>query len=173
MKNKKGFTLLEIVLVLIIIGIVALFSSFGLIEVVNKYVNTKQNTEYSLKLNIAVSRIFLELKNLDSIISYTTNSIIYTRDTRRYTYALGLVGTELKLNNTNEYPSEAKGYILLDRVKSFSLKPEKSDGSSWQTTDSISDLAQIKVNIKLDTSPEIEITFSINPWFNDTYNGPR
>ena len=170
MKNSSGFTLLEIVLVLIIVGIITLFSTFGLIDVMKGYIQNRQYIESALKLNIAVSRIYRELKELHGIYGISSDRISYLRDDTHY--AIALVDNEIKMSLNSTYPNEDFGYVLLDRVSSFNLSPKKSDGSNWTLSDAISDLGRIDVGITLDTNPPIEVSFSVNPWFNDTYNGP-
>lgn len=169
-KNCSGFTLLELILVLIIVGIVTLFSTFGLMEALNSYLTTKEYSEYSLKINIALSRINRELKEILAINKYTNNSISYKRDNQDL--SLGLVGNELKINLESNYPTQDKGYVLLDKVSNFQIAPKKEDGNVWQTTDNINSLSKIKVTLTIDISPPLTLDFSINPWFNNTYNGP-
>lgn len=161
MNKKQGFTLLELVLVLIIVGIITLFSPFGLMEAINSYLASKQYSEYNLKISVALTRISRELKELHSVSKYTSQSITYKRDNQDYT--LNLVGDELKIN----------GYTLLDKVSAFKLQLEKVDGNSWQLSDSIEELSNILISLTVNTSPPISINFGLNPWFNDTYNGPR
>ncbi len=118
MKNSSsGFTLLEIVLVLIIVGIITLFSTYGLLDVMKGYIQNREYAESALKLNIATGRIYRELKELHGVYGYSTNKISYLRNDTHY--AMAMAGDEIKLSLNSTYPNEDFGYELIDRVKKF------------------------------------------------------
>lgn len=170
MKNR-GFTLFEIIVVLILVGIISLFASFALIDALESYIQYKSYSEYGLKIEVAVNRLYRELKELHGVADYSSDKIRYERNNRYYTIAL--VGDKLKINMDTTYPDEEKGYVLIDKVGNFSVKLLKSDNSTeWKVGDQIEELAKIDVSFTIDVDPPININFSVNPWYNDTYNGP-
>ena len=55
--NKKGFTLIEVVTSMVLIGILALVAGFGLVKVSQGYLFARQNSETVQKAQIAMARI--------------------------------------------------------------------------------------------------------------------
>lgn len=78
--NKKGFTLIEVVTSMVLIGIMALVAGFGLVKVSQGYLFARQNSETVQKAQIAMARIVKELSAATQISSSSTaDSITYTR----------------------------------------------------------------------------------------------
>jgi prepilin-type N-terminal cleavage/methylation domain-containing protein len=78
--NKKGFTLIEVVTSMVLIGILALVAGFGLVKVSQGYLFARQNSETVQKAQIAMARIVKELSAATQISpSSTAHSITYTR----------------------------------------------------------------------------------------------
>lgn len=78
--NKKGFTLIEVVTSMVLIGILALVAGFGLVKVSQGYLFARQNSETVQKAQIAMARIVKELNAATQISpSSTADSITYTR----------------------------------------------------------------------------------------------
>jgi prepilin-type N-terminal cleavage/methylation domain-containing protein len=59
--NKKGFTLIEVIVSLVLIGIMAAIAGMGLVKIAEGYVFAKQNAETAQKAQIAIARIVKEL----------------------------------------------------------------------------------------------------------------
>ena len=62
MKNQQGFALIELMAVIVLVGIIASFSTFFLYTGFNGYLNTKNATEGALNAQMALDRIALELR---------------------------------------------------------------------------------------------------------------
>lgn len=91
-RKRKGFTLFELIAVLVLSGLIGGFSTLFLSTGVKSFIFAKTNAETSLKTAIALQRIDLEWRNMESMASAQTTAtqIEYTsdlyRNTRRLTY---------------------------------------------------------------------------------------
>ena len=64
MENQKGFALIELMAVIILVGIIATFAALFLTTGFNAYLNTKSTTEGALNAQMALDRISMELRNI-------------------------------------------------------------------------------------------------------------
>lgn len=67
MKNRKGFTLIELIATLVLLGILAAVAGIGSIFLAEGYVFTKTNTETVQKAQLAVLRLTKEFTTLSEI----------------------------------------------------------------------------------------------------------
>ena len=79
MLNEKAFTLIEVIVCLVLIGIMAAIAGMGLVRIAEGYVFAKQNAETVQKAQIAMARIVKELSSVTTISTATSSSIAYTR----------------------------------------------------------------------------------------------
>jgi len=78
MEKPAGFTLIEVIVAMVIIGILAVGAGFGLIRVVEGYVFSRQNTEALQEAHDKINRAAIEFSYMDAIDSRTTSTISYT-----------------------------------------------------------------------------------------------
>ncbi len=64
MNNQHGFALIELMAVIVLVGIIASFSTFFLYTGFNGYLNTKNATEGALNAQMALDRISMELRSI-------------------------------------------------------------------------------------------------------------
>jgi prepilin-type N-terminal cleavage/methylation domain-containing protein len=156
---QKGFTLLELVTTLVLIGIIGSFASFFLYTGIRGFLTSKFSSETALQAQIALDRISAELRYIKhfELIPVQTpnpsaNSIEYrSRDltgARRISYNSANREILLTVNGTP--------YILLNNVNAFNL--------SW-----------ISKNLDLNGSDneisEISVTFTIRSTLYDNETG--
>ena len=71
MKNRitqtAGFSLIELILTIVLIGIIGTFTSLFVYSGIRGYLTTRQNSEGALQAQIALDRISLELRNIISL----------------------------------------------------------------------------------------------------------
>ena len=66
-KPQKGFTLVELVVTLVLVGIIGTFTTLFMYTGLNGYLRAKDTSEGALKAQIALDRISLELKDIKEI----------------------------------------------------------------------------------------------------------
>ena len=147
MKNQKGLTLVELISVIVLIGIIATFTSFFLYTGLNGYLNSKNSLEGALKAQLALDRMTLELRNISYFTSTpTAASVPYvSKDPqlaglRELKYQSGTETGKIMISvDGDEYP-------LLDNVSLFSLS------YAYRNIDddpSVNEVAAIKIGFKL------------------------
>ncbi|HDQ04587.1 MAG TPA: type II secretion system protein [Deltaproteobacteria bacterium] len=175
-KKDKGFTLIEVIVVLILLGVVAAGLSGAIIFGAQHFVFAREANELSQKAQIALARMKREMVDVKSIATANATTLRYTLDTGDV-YEMQLSGTAINIQGIN--PSIAAqplidGLAVNNGGESF-LVYTKPDGSAWTTGDSINDLAQIQAIIVLAFPGQPNLTFqtTINPRRTAIPNVPR
>jgi prepilin-type N-terminal cleavage/methylation domain-containing protein len=116
MSNQRGFVLIELIAVIVLVGIIASFSTFFLYTGFNGYLNTKNATEGALNAQMALDRIALELRNISDIMpTPSSTSVTYKSEELTGTRTLKYVGNDVLISvNANDYK-------LLENISSFTL----------------------------------------------------
>ena len=148
MRKQRGFILVELITVIVLIGIIASFTGFFLNTGINGYLKTKNNTEGALNAQMALDRIALELRDLNYLTS--------TPDTTAPDLSLSfksesqITGTRiLKFDsgtNTIAINIANQDYVLLENVSSFSLAVTPKDLDNDGSDD---DVATIEVGFNV------------------------
>ncbi len=135
--GQKGFTLIEVIVVLLLVAIVAVLAGMWIVSVANSYIVARMNMETTQKAQLALTRMEREFKAISAVTTATTNStkITYNRpDTSSGTLTNQVVtinGTLLQLN----------GNTLTDSVGTFTLAycndVASSCTSTWSSTSRI------------------------------------
>ena len=116
-KNSRGFTLIEIIIVILLIGIISVFGGLGLIEVMKGYNVYKTGLDLSRKSQLAMSRIVREFSYIESIDSNSsTQNIEYTA---RYPDSYSVSSPRLISYSGNVINLD--GHILIDNVNNFQI----------------------------------------------------
>jgi len=113
-KDKSGFTLIEIIATIVLIGVLSSVAALFMGNVLNGFTLVRNNTSAALKAQMALNRISLELKDLNSLYALTDNvSIVYEN-------SLGDNRT-IRLAGSNIYISTPGDNLLIDGVSNFTL----------------------------------------------------
>lgn len=166
--NQKGFTLIEIVISLVLVGVVAAVVGMSSYHMVKSFLFSGKNVDTLLKGQIAIARITKELNNVKKVYVADTNDkqIKFTsyRDTVDHTLSWAGSGTNLLLNGT----------ILTDKVSVFRLDyydnyTGSGTSSTWLATSRI-----IEVNLELTGAENTTTKFNarVVPSFDVTLIGP-
>ena len=146
MNREAGFTLIEVVVTLVLVGIMAAVAGMAIVQGVQGYVFARENATTTQKAQLAMARMSLELLELTDVTTAAGNQIVYDRDSGSHTitFASGIVTID--------------GDVLVDDVDSLSLSYWKSDGTTaWvQGTDPIGDLSTIQIVLVL-SRPDTDI----------------
>jgi prepilin-type N-terminal cleavage/methylation domain-containing protein len=113
-KREAGFTLIEIILALVLIGIMSVFAGLFMTSFLSSYTLVKSNSDTAMKAQMAMNRISMELKEVSAVSAITTDSLI------TYTNPSG-AGRTIKRVGSNLFLSTPTDNILIDGVQAFQL----------------------------------------------------
>jgi prepilin-type N-terminal cleavage/methylation domain-containing protein len=121
---EKGFTLVELIVTLVLVGIIGTFTTLFMYTGLNGYLRAKDTAEGALKAQIALDRLSLELRDINEIETLTANTAIdYFSATlpgdRQITYNA--------LADTISMDVDGNVNLLLDDVQSFTMTAAYAD----------------------------------------------
>jgi prepilin-type N-terminal cleavage/methylation domain-containing protein len=124
MMQQKGFTLVELIVALVLVGIIGTFTTLFMYTGLNGYLRAKDTAEGALKAQIALDRISLELRDINIIDTFTANTTIdYASVTlpgdRQITYNA--------VADTISMDVDGNVNLLLDDVQSFTMTAAYAD----------------------------------------------
>lgn len=73
---QEGFTLVELIVALVLVGIIGTFTTLFMYTGLNGYLKAKNTAEGALKAQIAMDRLSREFRDIDKINAFTDNSTI-------------------------------------------------------------------------------------------------
>ena len=95
-RSQNGFTLVELIVTILLVGLIGVFTTLFVYTGLNGYLRARDTSEGALKAQIALDRISMELRDIDSIGVFTAGSQIdYTSRTlsgnRQILYSNGVL----------------------------------------------------------------------------------
>ena len=128
-QNVAGFSLIELLAALLLVGVLVFFTGMFLAPVVQTFTNTRKATEIMHISQLAMARISRELTTITNVVS--GNSVAITYDTldssgishRRNMTWVGTSGSALLLN----------GHTLMDGLQQFRFSYLDAVGASHQS----------------------------------------
>jgi prepilin-type N-terminal cleavage/methylation domain-containing protein len=157
---QKGFTLIELVTTLILVGIIGAFAGFFLYTGIRGFLTSKFSSEAAIQAQIAIDRISAELRHAQTLINPppTATSIEY----RSLDLTPG-VTRRISYNSANREILLSVGgsaSVLLDNVSSFALSSVSRDLD--QSGDGKNEISKIRIVFTVrSASTEIETPFSV------------
>ena len=120
-KHLQGLALIELITVIVLIGIIASFTTFFLYSGIEGYLNTKNTQEGALNAQMALDRISLELRDLDYFTSYSQNSTLtYTSKvlagTRKLSYSSDAIWLSIDSNDYKLLEQVTAGSFVLSKA---------------------------------------------------------
>ena len=131
--GQKGFTLIEVIISIVILGILGVFMSNGIARIMEGYLFTKDNAATALKSQVALARIVKEFHSIDGVSSGTKTAITYSynRD------GSSVSGRTLSWAGSAAAPLLLGGNILADNISDFEITYYKhyddSGKDKWKT----------------------------------------
>jgi len=168
-QNNNGFTLIEIVISMVLVGILVSIAGMGIITGAKGFFLARENAHLAQKSNIAMTRINRELQELSDIITRQTTApdpyIIFEHPGQRK--AIAKTGSVLRLfselaEDQILLPAAADSDVLIDNVKSFQLV--YNDGQNPWAGNDIGNLTSIEVSLTLihPDSDISDLTFNLS-----------
>jgi prepilin-type N-terminal cleavage/methylation domain-containing protein len=132
-KHEKGFTLVELIVTLVLVGIIGTFTTLFLYTGLNGYLRAKDTSEGALKAQIALDRISLELRDIHRVsvfnegvnVDYTSVTLPGDRRIRFFDPSPEEGDTEILLS------VDGNENLLLDNVDSFSMSVTYKDLNNY------------------------------------------
>lgn len=171
MKKEAGFTLIEVIASLIIIGIITVFAGMAIVTGVKGYVFARDNASISQKAQLAMTRMSRELMELTNVTTADASRVTYERLNGVYT--IYVEDNKIKIASGG---SPSGGDELVDYVSSFALtcNPDTNGNSTWSIGNDIQSLYAIKINLDLtrsDGSSDVTFSTTVNPRNNKNDGG--
>ncbi|MCM8784373.1 MAG: type II secretion system protein [Candidatus Omnitrophica bacterium] len=126
LNKKSGFTLLELVIVIALVGILALFLAEVIRRGVESWYFVMDKEELALQTPYVLTRLVRELRTANTVTSALGNTIVF-KDYQNNTFNYALFGNVLYRN----------GSPLLDGVTNFSLQYYPSSSNIRMVTISL------------------------------------
>jgi type II secretory pathway pseudopilin PulG len=148
--RQKGFILIELVMTLVLVGIIGAFTSFFIYTGVNGFLTSKKTSETALRVQVAMDRISIELRNIKPETSrpvLTSTSIAYQSDdallpgTRTISYNSTSNTIDLSVGGTSN--------ALLDQIQTGSFGLTWVERDLNNSTADGNELSEIKIAFKL------------------------
>lgn len=152
--KQKGFTLIEIIFVLIIVGIMLAVGGLGLVHVVKGMIFTKMNAATTQKGQIAMTKLVREFSNISGVTASGTQSITFK------SIKYGVEGTRKVefSGNTITFSEGTSVDILMDQVSAFNLLYYNYNNivhpGTWQDSSRV-----IEIRLKLTGADGVESEF--------------
>ena len=168
--GQKGFTLIEIIASLVLVGIMATTAGIGIVTFVKAQSFTMINAALTQKAQLALSRITWEFMEFTDVLSVSPDGTFISYHMVDGDRALGLDPADNQIKLTEGLTALADGFPLIDNVQSLSLSLWTLDDSLTKQLWTVGDtekLYLIDIEMKIIHPDEdvgvLTFTTSVNP----------
>jgi prepilin-type N-terminal cleavage/methylation domain-containing protein len=154
-RHCAGFTLIEVIASLVIVGILGAIAGMGIVTGMRGYLQAKENGHLAQKAQIALTRINRELIGLTDVIARNDGAdpwVIFENRCPLARRGIAKVGSTVRLYNLSAGSTDLSGVTgdtLIDQIDSFSIKYYEGANPNWVIGDDIDLLSSVEVNFVL------------------------
>ncbi|MCK9196873.1 MAG: type II secretion system GspH family protein [Syntrophales bacterium] len=179
-RSQSGFTLIEIIVTLILVGILASMGGMAIVQAVQGYMTVKENSVTTQKAQLAMSRITREIVEMVNIPSTASNTALPLTGVSNCTGTAGTCVRTIGLNSGavkiafGDGTTLDQGDILINNVNAFSFTywSGTTSTTTWPAG-SDSTLSAIDVNMQISQPNGAILTFTtrVDPRNNGNIGG--
>jgi prepilin-type N-terminal cleavage/methylation domain-containing protein len=149
--KKRGFTLIEVIMSIVILSIISAFAGMGFISAINGYVLAKKNADTVQNAEVILARLAKEFSSTTSITSGTQTSLTFFSKSVDQTLILSWNGGTQTLSLGTD--------VLASQVALFNFKfHDKYDDTGYDVYRPAS-TAIIKITLNLTGADNVAATF--------------
>lgn len=159
--RQRGFTLIEVVTVVLIVGIITTVSGMAVVTAMRGYLFARDNLAIGQKAQLALARINRELTELTTVTTAESDRITYQRweggDIVSFTIYRDEDDETIKIASGVD---PQNGDTLVDNITAFELNYYKEDnGSPWGAqwtggTDPVDELTVIDISLDIERTED-------------------
>lgn len=132
-QGQKGFSLVEIIAALVIIGVLSVFITTGTVRIIEGYLFTRDNTDTAMKGQAALIRIIKEIRSIDKKGIGKKRAMKYSCKVERNGMTISREHT-ISWEDSASSPLLLNGHILADSVSDFEITYHKNLEDSGDNT---------------------------------------
>ena len=156
--NENGFTMIEVIVSLVLIGIMAALAGMFFVSITKGYIFSQQNNDTSLKAQVAMAKMVKEIGSLrietDTITAAAATSVTFTRTATNHT--IDLFGTLIRFDNVT----------LVDNVTAFTLTYFDNAGVATAT---LANIRRVDITLSLQGAGGVIKTFADSATILESY----
>ena len=172
LKDNSGFTLIEIIAVLILAGILGAVAGRGIVTGVQGYMLARENAVLAQKAQLALGRMTRELTEISEMTAAGSNFVQFATPAGQR--GIGFSDGNIRLSIDSV--AWGGGFVLAGDVSAFTLGFSDDEGSPWTAGSDVRDLSEIQITLSLihGTGDVGALTFTttVNPRNTGALNGP-
>jgi len=147
--SQKGFTLIEVIIVMVLVGILAVLGGMGIVQAVKGYVTVKENSASSQKAQLAMARITREIVELNNITaSNVSSTILPITNISQMDASNNIVGNRTIVFDSTSNTVKINDDILINNVSNVTFT-YYAGSNTWTYGSNINLLSGIGVNMTL------------------------
>ena len=155
-QNRCGFTLIEVIASLVIIGIMAIMTSVGINKIFEGYLFTKDNAKTTMRAQVVLTRLMKEFSSIETVANGSKTSLTYSYIKN----GVSIPTRTLSWSGTAGDPLMLGGNTLTKDVNDFELRYHTTYNDAGDNTWDGSE-KMIGITLKMNGAMGVVSSFSI------------